>query len=416
MDYNRKNKGKAKIVKVLYVTPLYEAAWAFGGGAIKAVGQLCRGLAKKGVDITVYTTDADGKGGYFDVPLQTALNVGGVKVCYFHCSFGAKDAFYSRSLAEHLDKTVKNFALVHVSAFWQFIQVSVSRACKKFNIPYVVSTHGCLMDWGLGRKRWKRFPYWYLFTRPTLLRANAIHYVSNGERVKSQKRFKNSIQSYIVPNCLNLEDYVLQTDKIADFRNSLRIPRDAFIVSFLSLIRPRKGLELLIKAFSHLGAENVFLLIGGAVESRKYLKSLKTIIQNYNLNSKVMWLGLIKPQELSSFYGASNLFVLPSFEEAFGMVVVEAMACGVPVLVSREVPIWQEIVQDQAGLTVNFSPEDIANNISKLVSNPHLLQSFSKNAGESVKNRYDIEKVASLMKKSYEDVTGGHRSPELQWQ
>lgn len=402
-------------MKVLYVIPTYETAWAFGGGAVKAVSQLCRGLVQQGLDVTVYTTDADGKGSHLDVPLGSPIKLGGVEVWYFHCNFGAKDAFYSKSLARQLEKTVKSFNLVHVSAFWQLIQVSVSRACKKFNVPYIISPHGCLMDWGLGRKKWKRFPYWYLFTRPTMLKANAIHYVSKGERDKSRKRFNKTIPSYIVPNCLVLEDYAVQPEKITHFRDSLEIPKGAFIVSFLSLIRPRKGLELLIKAFSYLDDQNTFLLIGGTVESQKYLKSLKAMCRDCNLDSKVRWLGLVEPQDLSSFYGVSDLFVLPSFEEAFGMVVVEAMACGTAVLISRGVPIWEEIVQDRAGLVIDFSSHDIADNIRKLVSNPHLLQSLSKNASQSVKNRYDIEKVASLMKKSYEDVISNNRSEELQW-
>ena len=391
-------------MKVLHVIPTYETAWAFGGGTVKAVSQLCRGLVTQGLDVTVYTTDADGKGGYFDVPLGKPVDVGGVKVWYFHCSFGAKDAFYSKLLAKQLEGTVKDFDIVHVAAFWQFIQVSVSRACRKFNIPYIVSTHGCLMEWGLGRKRWKRFPYWYLFTRPTLLKANAVHYASNGERTESLKRFNQDVPSYIVPNCLVSDDYIVQPEKIRDFRESLEIPEDAFIVSFLSLIRPRKGLELLIKAFSELRREPFFLLIGGTVESQEYLKSLKEMCRDYGIDQKVRWIGLVEPQYLSSFYGVSDIFAFPSFEEAFGMVVVEAMACGTPVLISKGVPIWKEVVADGAGLVIDFSPQDIANKIKGLASNRSLLQSLSKKASQTVRNRYDSDAVASLMKKCYGNV------------
>ncbi len=403
-------------MKVLYVIPTYETAWAFGGGAVKAVSQLCRGLVQQGLDVTVYTTDADGKGSHLDVPLGSPIKLGGVEVWYFHCSFGAKDAFYSMSLATQLDKTVNNFDIVHVSAFWQLIQVSVSKACRKFNVPYIVSPHGCLMDWGLGRKKWKRFPYWCLFTRPTMLKASAIHYVSKDECVKSRKRFNKTALSYIVPNCLVSKDYVVPPEKIISFRDFLEIPKDAFIVSFLSLIRPRKGLELLIKAVSHLKSEKLILLVGGAAEDNKYLINLKGMARELGIDSKIKWLGLIEPEDLGSFYSVSDVFVLPSFEEAFGMVVVEAMACGTAVLVSHGIPIWEEVVQDKAGLVIDSSPQDIADKIRKLILNPNLLQLLSKNARASVKNRYDVERVACLMKKSYEDILSNHRSPELQWQ
>ncbi len=391
-------------MKVLHVIPTYETAWAFGGGTIKAVSQLCRGLARQGIDVTVYTTNADGKGGCFDVPLGQPVDVGGVKVWYFHCNFGVKDAFYSKSLAKQLESTVKDFDIVHVAAFWQLIQVSVSRICRKYNVPYIVSTHGCLMEWGLGRKRWKRFPYWYLFTRPALLKANAVHYVSSGEHTESLKRFSQDVPSFIVPNCLVSDDYIVEFEKKRDFRESLDIPEDAFIVSFLSLIRPRKGLELLLEAFSKLNNESIFLSIGGTVESQDYLKSLKQMCRKYGIDQKVRWLGLVEPQDLSSFYAVSDLFVFPSFEEAFGMVVVEAMACGTPVLISKGVPIWQEVVADGAGQVIDYSPQDIANKIKELTSNRSLLQSLSKKASQSVRNRYDSDAVASSMKKCYEDV------------
>ena len=391
-------------MKVLHVIPTYETAWAFGGGTIKAVSQLCRGLAKQGLDVTVYTTDADGKGGYFDVPLGEPVDIGGVKVWYFHCSFGAKGAFYSKSLARHLEDTVKDFDIVHVAAFWQLIQVSVSRACRKFNVPYIVSTHGCLMEWGLGRKKWKRVPFWYLCTRATLLNANAIHYVSNGERIESLKRFKNNLPSYTIPNCLESDDYIVQPERISDYRESLDIPEDTFIISFLSLIRPRKGLELLIKALSKLKDEKLLLIIGGTVESQEYLKGLKEMCREYGIEQKVKWLGLVEPENLSSFYGVSDLFVFPSYEEAFGMVVVEAMACGTPVLISKGVPIWDEVVADGAGWLIDFSPQDIADKIRQLVSDSSLLQSLAEKASQSVRDRYDSDAVASLMKDCYENV------------
>lgn len=392
-------------MKVLHVIPAYETSWAFGGGTIKAVSQMCRGLVKQGLDVTVYTTNADGKGGYFDVPLEEPVDLGGVKVWYFNCcSFGVKKAFYSKSLAKKLENTVKDFDIVHVAAFWQLIQLSVRRACRKFKVPYVFSTHGCLMEWGVGKKTWKRFLYWYLFVRPTLLKANAIHYVSNGEYSESMKTFKNDLPSYIVPNCLMSDDYIVEPEKKKNFRESLDIPKDAFIISFLSLIRPRKGLELLIKAFSKLNSDSIFLLIGGATESLEYLKTLKEMCWDYGIDQKVKWFGLVEPQELTSFYAASDLFVFPSFEEAFGMVVVEAMACGTPVLISKGVPIWQEILEDNAGLVIDFSPQDIADKIEKLASDRSLLQSLSENASQSVRNRYDSDAVASLMKKCYENV------------
>ena len=135
-------------MKILGIYPSFGYYPGFAGTTI-APTQLSVGLAKIGVDVTVYTTDADGKGGYLNVPLNTPVDLGGVKVWYFHCDLLPKKAFYSRDLTKKLEETVKDFDLVHVSAAWQWIQVVASRICQNFKIPYIVSTHGSLMDWGL---------------------------------------------------------------------------------------------------------------------------------------------------------------------------------------------------------------------------------------------------------------------------
>ena len=109
-------------MKILHVIPSYEPAWAFGG-TVTATSQLCRALAGAGVDITVYTTDADGRGGHLAVPIAQPVDVGGVRVYYFHCNIGPGSAFHSSGLSKTLRATVKDFDLVHVSAIWQWLQV-----------------------------------------------------------------------------------------------------------------------------------------------------------------------------------------------------------------------------------------------------------------------------------------------------
>ncbi|HEC91410.1 MAG TPA: glycosyl transferase group 1, partial [Candidatus Atribacteria bacterium] len=100
-------------MKVLCIYPSYEYSLGFAGTST-APALLCRGLASKGVEITVYTTDADGKGGHLDVPLNQPINLGGVRVFHFHCDFGVSKAFYSHALIRKLNETVSQFDLVHV--------------------------------------------------------------------------------------------------------------------------------------------------------------------------------------------------------------------------------------------------------------------------------------------------------------
>jgi glycosyltransferase involved in cell wall biosynthesis len=401
-------------MKILHVIPSYEPAWAFGG-TVSATSELCRGLTRHGIDITVYTTDANGKGKHLSVLLNEQVDLGGVKVFYFHCNFGASKAFYSKDLTKRLRQTIKEFDLIHVSAVWQWIQVDVYKICKDAGKPYIVSTHGSLMDWGLREKRWKRLPYWYLFSRWTIKGASAIHFVSEDERIQSLRNMGCSLPSFVIPNPIDFNKYTVSNDDIQNYRNSLRISDEVFVISSLSLIRPRKGLHLLVESLDYLKENNIHLLIGGPVGDERYCRKIKEIIEAKGLSRKITWLGFIKYEELSAFYGLSDLFVLPSFEEAFGMVAIESMAYGTPVLVSRKVPIWREVISDNAGEIIELNPESIAKGIEKCIIDRILLERYARNARQSIERRYDTDKVASCMIKAYEDVLTGRRSPELQW-
>lgn len=400
-------------MKVLQVVPSYEPAWAFGG-TVTATSNLCRALAKKGIDVTVYTTNADGKGGYLGVPLNESVDLGGVKVWYFHCDLFPKKAFYSRGLVKKLDETIENFDLVDMSAMWQFIQVSASKICREHRKPYIVTPHGSLMNWGLKRKRWKRLPYWFLFLRKTLIHAAALRFVSRGEMEMSNANLKHKIPSFIVPNPIDCEKFSTDFKEGKKYRQLLNINENNFVISFLALIRPRKGLHLLIEALPYLKKE-VIILIGGNIGDKAYWCRINDFINKKNLISRIKWIGEVPLKDLPRFYASSDLFALPSYEEAFGMVAVEAMTCGTPVIISKKVPIWKEILLDKAGFLVELNPLSIAKVVNKLVFNKNLLREYSKNARKSAEQRYDINKVADLMIKAYEDVLTGRRSPELQW-
>ncbi len=397
-------------MKVLHVIPSYEPAWAFGG-TVTATSNLCRVLAKKGVDVTVYTTDADGKGGHLDVPLNEPVNLGGVKVWYFHCDLLPKDAFYSRGLAKKLKETVKDFDIVHVSAIWQWIQVNVYKACKNLNKPYIVTAHGSFNPWPWKQKIFKKRIYWHLFGKRTIESSNAIHFTSDEERIKSFDNIKllKRKESFVIPNGVDINI----KRKNTDIRGDLKIDKKAFLLLFIGRINKIKGIELVIQALKTVKGNNFIFLIVGPKEDKKYYDFLVSI--STPLRDRIIFHHEIPKNKTSDFYFSSDLFVLPSYSENFGYTVVEAMACGTPVLISRNVCIWREVEEDKAGFIVNQNPIEIAEVIKECIENPKLLKELSINARKSAEKRYDINKVADLMIKAYEDVLTGRRSPELKW-
>jgi glycosyltransferase involved in cell wall biosynthesis len=397
-------------MRILHVIPSYEPAWAFGG-TVTATSQLCRALARQGVDVTVYTTDADGKGGHLDVPLNETVDLDGVKATYFHCNFGINKAFYSKDLSSKLRKTVKSFDIVHISAIWQWIGMDVYKFCKIFHKPYLISTHGSFSPWPWKQNMLKKKTYWYLFGKKIIKKAKAIHFTSEDERLKSFSTVPllKKIPGFIVPNGIDIKN----TKKSKDIRANLNIPKDKFVLLFVGRIHKVKGIDFIIKALEKINSSRLLFLIVGNKEDIEYIKLLHNL-SKYHPNN-VIWHEPVRREHVWDFYHSSDLFVLPSYSENFGMVVVEAMACGLPGLISRNVGIWREVQSDNAGFIVNQDVDEITDVLKKCLENPGILQKLSLNARKSAESRYDINKVASLMIKAYENVLSGRRSPELQW-
>lgn len=394
-------------MKILHVIPSYEPAWAFGG-TVTATSNLCRALARKGIDVTVYTTDADGKGGHLDVPLNETVDLGGVKVWYFHCDLLPKDAFYSRGLEKRLKECIKDFDLVHVSAIWQWIQINVYKACKAFTKPYIVSTHGSFSPWCWNQKKLKKELYWNFFGKSSIKNAQAVHFNTNDERDKAYSNLKllTKMPSFVISNGIEINN----KNKYEDIKKNLNIPNDKFLLLFVGRIHRVKGIHLVLQALKKLNIKEIIFLIVGNEEDNEYVNRLKKFNQN-----NVIWHESISREKLWDFYYSADLFVLPSYHENFGIVVVEAMSCGLPVLISKEVGIWKEVKTDNAGFVVNHDVEEIADVLKRCLDNPEQLKELSKNARKSAENRYDINKVADLMIRAYEDVLTGRRSPELNW-
>jgi len=399
-------------MKVLFVTPSYEPAWAFGG-TVTATVNLCRTLAKKGIDVTIYTTNADGKGGYLDVPLNGPVNLGGVKVWYFHCDLMPRKAFYSESLENKLRKTVKDYDLVHVSAIWQWMQVNVYNECKKARIPYIVSPNGSFRKHPWSRKAINKTLYWYFFSKKTVKNADAIHFTTEEERKDSFSTipFVKKIPNFIVPNGIKMDI----KKKNINIREMLNISPNTFLILFLGRIHKIKGIDLILKSLSLIKDLNFHFLVVGPKEDKEYYCYLKWLSKKLGLNKKVTWFGPVENDEIWDFYSSANLYIQMSYSENFAMTVVEAMACGLPVLINNNIGIWEEILENKAGFVVNQNTNEIAKTLRELIQNSKILKLFSQNAKRLAKERFNINKVADLMIKAYEDILTGRRSPELQW-
>ncbi len=328
-------------MRLLIVTPTYEPAWKFGG-VVASNSTLAREIVKLGIPATVYTTNTSGEREPLDVPLGLPVSRGGVEVFYFRSAFGPQGNFYSHGLSRRLWDTVRSFDLVYVVALWQWIGIDAARACHKLGVPMVVAIKGGFSARLRKKSYLKKELFRILFLQRALHSAAALHLTNEGER-EDAGTWLDGLPRFYCPNAVDPERYYAHAEQGRGFRLVWNIPPDAPVM--ISVGRPdwMKGIDLLIQALVE--AKRWYLVFAGDHTSGRAAE-WKRLAQQLGVADRVVWTGFLSGDGLLAALSAADLFALVSENENFGMAVVEAMMCGLPVMISRGVGVWHDI-QDQ---------------------------------------------------------------------
>jgi glycosyltransferase involved in cell wall biosynthesis len=381
------------------------------GGVVRAVSQLCRGLATLGVDVTVYTTNGSGDG-WLDIPINQLVEIGGVKVYYFHTEL-PRIFRYSKALKEACSKNIRSFDIVHIASFWNYPGIPTGKEVRRNNIPYVISPHGTLTSYALSHSRLKKWLYMKSIELRNLKGAAAVHFTTEVEReATAHLRFQNA--SFVIPNGLDFKEFEILPSR-NKAHHQLGIPGGVIVLTYLGYLDYIKKLDMIILAIARIIKKftNVRLLIAGpdyGLES-----SLRDLVQKLGIQRYVTFIGFVDNQKRAQLLSATDLLILLSLSENFGYSAAEAMAAGVPVLVSDQVGIAPDVEEDKAGFVVPTDVNAIAYILEEILSHPERLKERGDAAYNSARKRYDIRVVAKKMLKAYEDILTGRRSPECHW-
>jgi len=400
-------------MKILCVIPSYYPAFKFGG-PIASVHYLNKALVKKGVEVTVYATNV----GLEDkVSANTEVDVDGVKVFYFKFSkiveflgkisglFGPTGWQFSRPLKRALKENLNNFDLVYISAIWNYPTAIAAHYCRKYKKPYIIAPRGIFYPYTFNKKNWKKWPYYQLITKRDLEKASAIHYttIDEFEEGHSFLGIKNN-HIFIVPNGISLSEFDNLPPK-ENLKNKYPILKDKKVILFLSRLDWKKGLDILAKAYGLLSKkrDDVYLVVVGD-GPEKFKNQVKNWFKNEGVFERTLFTGMFTGREKLEAYTGSDIFVLPSYSESFGMVVIEAMACGLPTIISDGVGLYQEINSSRSGLVVPCDSVKLAEAMNNLLNDAALRQNIKENAKKLVKEKFDIDKVADEMLKEYKKL------------
>lgn len=367
------------------------------------MGILARGLAAAGVDVHVATTDDDGRG-RLDVALDRPLQQDGATYRYFRrqMRFYTVSWPLSRWLAEH----VSGYDLVHIHALFSQPSVAAGLVARRSGVPYIVRPLGTLNRFGMEKRRprLKRLSY-RLLERRILAGSARVHYTSEAERQEAALVGAPG-RPAIIPNGIELHRF---TDLAPGGWLERRAPQLAgrTIILFLSRIDPKKGLDLLLPAFAQLRAtrRDVALVVAGD-GSAELVGRLRVEAMRLGIDHDIYWAGFLTGDEKRAALASADTFVLPSYSENFGLSVVEAMASGLPVVVSDQVGIHHEVATAGAGLVTPCAVPALATALASVAEDAAFRRRLGAAGSRLAESRFSAEAMTSAVLRMYHEVLG----------
>lgn len=353
-------------------------------GGSKALLGMCRELRKLGVDTDIAAINIDGDG-VLNVPLGSAVEVDGAIVYHFSSPMLSKYAF-SPDLSRWVAGQIKNYDLLHFHGIYLHGFVSTIPKARRLHVPYIIRPMGQLAEWSMGQGRLRKLTYLWLWGRRFLNGAAAIHYTADAEREEAEQ-YGIRAPGVVIP--LGVEDDDLNLPRSWAFREKHPQIGDRKIVLFMSRLHPVKGLELVIEVVESLsGGRADFVLVIAGEGSKAYEEKLRHMVQTSGLQDRVIFVGFVDGEAKRALLRDADIFILPSHQENFGMAIVEAMAAGLPVIISRHVNIHREIAAAGAGIVIAIDSAQVAAALQRLLDDNSLCDTMGKNAKELVEARF----------------------------
>jgi glycosyltransferase involved in cell wall biosynthesis len=393
-------------MRVLMVVQSYFPFQDRGGPVVK-VRALARGLAKRGQQITVLTADLGFGNDYrSNVKIQKCewgwqAEEDGVETIYLSTVAHYRALTLNPHVVAFCRASISQFDLVHLYGLYDLLGPAVSFFCRRRRIPYVIEPMGMyrpidrsfrmkrLWHWGLGDVYWR----------------NAAQIIATSEMEQQE----------LVEDGVPVEKVVIRYNGIDDrtsvgqsprgaFRAKWGIPSDEPLVMFLGRLIPRKGADILIEAFSEACPKSGRLVIAGPEGEPGYRAMLEKRSRDTRIESRVIFTGALYDEDKSALMIDADIFVLPSRYENFANSAAEAIAFGVPVIITDCCGI-RSLVNGRAGLVIAPEKAPLVSALRNLISDPVLYAKLKSGCAE-VAAELSWDRLSGQMESYYTKALG----------
>ena len=373
------------------------------GGTAAFAANFCTSLANTGLGTTLITGK---KEGCELLPISPSVDLrfakfGSTKLSQF---IGASN--FSEKVSLYLQE-IEEAAVVHVHGLWLWSNHLSLKVAVKRGVPVVVSPHGMLDTWDISHHGARKRLAMWLYQKKDLLKVSALHACSMVE-VTTIQSYKLGIPVACIPIGVDVPEDISCPPVAPEFLNP-----NKKTALFLSRIHPKKGLELLIECWSQLQPENWQLIIAG-IDNDGYLEEMLKLISRLGMQNHIKYVGPVFGDAKDQLYRSSDLFLLPTHSENFGIVVPEALSYGVPVLTTTGTPWVDELVEFDCGWCCGPTMNSLKPVLTKaLATEKSTLVAMGSRGREMVKQNYSWPAIGQKTHCLYNWLLGKAPQPDF---
>ncbi len=362
-----------------------------GGGPMEALRQVSDVLAEMGHHIEIASTDAASAPWLADLPF--AVHALGP---------GRTGYLYAPRFVPWLRENARRFDSVVVHGLWQYTSYASWLALRASKTPYFVYPHGMLDPWfkrTYPLKHLKKSLYWPWAEYRVLRDAEAVLFTCEEERLLARQSFGLYRAREAVVNFGTAGPVGDARAQRAAFLSRYPALQGKQLLLFLGRLHVKKGCDLLIEAFARVASANPSLhLVMAGPDQAGWQAELERRASALGVGDRILWTGMLAGDLKWGAFYAADAFVLPSHQENFGIAVAEALACGLPVLISNKINIWREIAEDGAGLVAEDTEAGTTGMLQDwLLRSDEERQEMGRVARDSFARRYEIRQAAKSL-------------------
>jgi glycosyltransferase involved in cell wall biosynthesis len=296
-------------------------------------------------------------------------------------------------------------AMLHLHGMWEPLLATAARLARAAGAPYVCSVHGMLDPWSVSQRRLKKTVYYQLVEKRRLGNAAALHFTAKGELDKALPWVPAGPRRLVIPVIMDLGPFRELPGREAAAEMFRGVPADRPWVLFLSRIHEKKGLDVLIDAVAQLPRKDVQLVVAGT-GAEGYVTAMKERARAAGIGERTHFVGLVRGAQKVALLRRAEMLALPTSQENFGIVFPEALACETPVLLTKDVDIYEEVLGAGAGLLIRREPGDVAEKIAALLGDAAKARGMGEAGRRWVLETLEPAGIARQWAEAYRELAG----------